>query len=603
MHKEDKLAMWKERLFRNKAAYEKELQKMDEREALYRGTRKIGGREQDGPVSIKRASHVRNIVAEIVEAQVDSAIPMPKVTARRQKEEQKARMIEDFLRNELDRLPFEALNDMDERTTPIQGGDYFLVEWDSSKHTHTTAGELVVTLLHPKQVIPQAGVNEMKDMDYILLQIAQTKEGLQRKYGVNLDGEHEENPCSRGEFENIVETEDMVTQNIAYFRNEEGGIGRFSWVNQIVLEDQEDYQARQRRVCTQCQVWMQEGVCPICGGTRSRWKCQNDEVLSEEIFLSDGSSIPKESFQFTEGKWRKEKTKIPYYQPNKFPIALRKNVSVYGKVLGDSDVDKIGDQQDLIKKLGTKIEEKLLKGGSYVTFPRGVAIKKTDEELKIIELDNPQQKTLIDVINIEPNIGNDAAYSQQVYETARNVIGITDSFQGRSDPTAQSGKAREFAAAQSAGRLESKRVMKHAAYAELFQIMFQFLLAYADEPRMVASKNNHGKVEYKAFYKYDFLEQDASGQYFWNDEFLFSVDNTAALAGNRERMWQETRMNLQSGAFGNPQEIDTLLLFWTRMEMLHYPGAGDTKTYLEETLRRKGEEENAMPEMPSGIAN
>ena len=40
-------------------------------------------------------------------------------------------------------------------------------------------------------------------------------------------------------------------------------------------------------------------------------------------------------------------------------------------------------------------------------------------------------------------------------------------------------------------------------------------------------------------------------------------------------------MNLQTGAFGNPQEIDTLILFWSKMEELHYPGAGDTKEYLE----------------------
>ena len=40
-------------------------------------------------------------------------------------------MIEHFLRNELDRLPFETMNDMAERTVPIQGGVGFLVEWDN----------------------------------------------------------------------------------------------------------------------------------------------------------------------------------------------------------------------------------------------------------------------------------------------------------------------------------------------------------------------------------------------------------------------------------------------------------------------------------------
>lgn len=46
-------------------------------------------------------------------------------------------------------------------------------------------------------------------------------------------------------------------------------------------------------------------------------------------------------------------------------------------------------------------------------------------------------------------------------------------------------------------------------------------------------------------------------------------------------------MNLQSGAFGDPTQVQTLILFWSKMELLHYPGAGETKAYLEEELQRQ----------------
>ena len=49
-------------------------------------------------------------------------------------------------------------------------------------------------------------------------------------------------------------------------------------------------------------------------------------------------------------------------------------------------------------------------------------------------------------------------------------------------------------------------------------------------------------------------------------------------------------MNLQTGAFGDPTNIQTLILFWSKMEMLHYPGAGETRTYLEEELQRQQEQ-------------
>ena len=56
-------------------------------------------------------------------------------------------------------------------------------------------------------------------------------------------------------------------------------------------------------------------------------------------------------------------------------------------------------------------------------------------------------------------------------------------------------------------------------------------------------------------------------------------------------------MNLQTGAFGDPAATETLILFWTKMEMLHYPGAGDTKKYLEEKLQREQQAAQAQQQM------
>ena len=100
-------------------------------------------------------------------------------------------------------------------------------------------------------------------------------------------------------------------------------------------------------------------------------------------------------------------TEIPAYKPKGFPLILRVNVGSESRFLGVSDVDIIADQQQAINKYGTKIQEKLLKGGSYVTLPDGVDIDKSDSELKILRLRDPSQKSLIDVINVQPNVSND----------------------------------------------------------------------------------------------------------------------------------------------------------------------------------------------------
>ena len=607
-----KLPMWQERLRRNSAAMREEFEQMDKRTALYNGTREIEKTpDAKSSKAAALATGVRNIVAELMEAQVDSSFPMPKVTARRQEHEELAKTLEDFLRNETDRLPFEMLNDMDERITPIQGGDIFLVEWDSDRHTHETRGELCVSLLHPRQVIFQDGVNEINDMDFIIVQMGMSKKHVKEKYGVSVDDETESDPQSRG---GRGTAEDVVTVNFGYFRNEKGGIGRYTWVNEIELEDLEDYQARKMKRCTKCGADM-TGLdrCRHCGNERAEDYDSDEMELYEDIETRNGV-IPMmtEEETFPEGvsenglmmdefgnayeaepMLTERPTRIPRYKPDIYPIVIRKNVSSWGKALGDSDIDKIMDQQNMIKKCDSRIQEKLDKGGSIFTRSEKTEVSKTDEQLREVIFQGADEANLFGVHNLQVDTSQDQAIAEANYEQARRILGITDSYQGRPDRTATSGTAKQIAVAQSAGRLESKRIMKNAMYADLYAVMFRFLLAYSDEPRSVRHNNVDGSVTYTEFNKFDYLAKDAAGEWYWLDDFLFSVDNTSSLAGNREAMWQEIRMNLQTGAFGDPTDPETLILFWQMMAGQHYPGAAEIR----ERLEKKRQEQLAQMQM------
>lgn len=598
---QNRLKKWQDRMQRNLAAYQPILDEMDRMNTLYMGSRAIQpkvGTVVNGPV--EAASMVRNIVAELVEAQVDSSIPMPKVTARNEVDEPLATTIEDFLRNETDRLPFEKMNDLDERTTPVQGGDFYLVEWDADRHTQTTMGELSVTLLHPKQVIPQAGVNEIEDMDYIFIRMAMTKDHVKEQYGIDVSAEGEESPESRG---GTTIADDVVTVNFAYFRNKKGGIGRYVWVNDVELEYLEDYQARMLTRCSKCGEIMEGDTCEYCGSKKYERKAEDTFALFEDIERSDGSIIPAYTTEYQlpmEGMQEiiidpftgeameaipekvSVQTKIPYYKPDCYPIVLRRNVSSWGKVLGDSDVSKIQDQQNAIKKCDTRIQEKLDKGGSILIKNENTKLEQSDKQLKIVNTEKPAEANVVRVVNLQVDTNGDMAVAEQNYQAAQRLLGITDSYMGRQDRTATSGTAKKIAVAQSAGRLESKRIMKNAMFADLYQVMFKFLLAYTDEQRTVRHDKLDGTTKYSTFNKYDFLVQDDAGQWYWKDDFLFSVDTSSALASNREAMWQETRQNFQNGTFGDPTNIQTLLLFWSMMAKLHYPMAEETKKQLEE---------------------
>ena len=568
-----KLKKWQGKFENAKSKYQDELDRMEMQKKYYIGDRHVKGNpNKTSGYASKMSINVRNIVYELIESQIDSSIPMPKVTAIHEEDKDKAKIIEDFIKNEMKSLNFNILNDLQERLTPMLGGDFLLVEWNNQKGYHCTIGDLDVSNIHPKQVIPQPGITEIDKMDYIFIRTSQTKDYVKRRFGKDVSEEEEtDNDIREG-----VTSDDIVTVVTAYYKNEKGGIGLFRWCGDVVLEDMEDYQARRIEVCKECGAPKTGDVCEKCGSKRF-------EVRTDDM----------ETVRFVENEIEIE-IQIPYYKPDQFPLVLRKNISVYDKLLGCSDVDVIEDQQDTIKKLGSKINEKLLKGGSFVTLPSDVGVDTTDEELKIIRIDNPAQKALIDVITAQADIGQDRTMLEMNYQWAKSALGITDSYQGKYDSSATSGTAKQYSINQAAGRLESKRVMKNQAYAQLYELMFKFALAYADQPIPINSQGKDGVQVFAHFDKMDFLKMDAAGQYYWNDEFIFDTDPTSTLLTNREAMWNQADLKLQSGAFGPISELETNYLYWLEQERNGYPNAGEIKKEIERRMEERKQQESMM---------
>ena len=569
-----KLKKWQGKFENAKSKYQDELDRMEMQKKDYIGDRHVKGNpNKTSGYASKMSINVRNIVYELIESQIDSSIPMPKVTAIHEEDKDKAKIIEDFIKNEMKSLNFNILNDLQERLTPMLGGDFLLVEWNNQKGYHCTIGDLDVSNIHPKQVIPQPGITEIDKMDYIFIRTSQTKDYVKRRFGKDVSEEEEtDNDIREG-----VTSDDIVTVVTAYYKNEKGGIGLFRWCGDVVLEDMEDYQARRIEVCKECGTPKSGDICEKCGS--KRFEVRTDDM--ETVIFDEGDLFQKE-------------IQIPYYKPDQFPLVLRKNISVYDKLLGCSDVDVIEDQQDTIKKLGSKINEKLLKGGSFVTLPSDVGVDTTDEELKIIRIDNPAQKALIDVITAQADIGQDRTMLEMNYQWAKSALGITDSYQGKYDSSATSGTAKQYSINQAAGRLESKRVMKNQAYAQLYELMFKFALAYADQPIPINSQGKDGVQVFAHFDKMDFLKMDAAGQYYWNDEFIFDTDPTSTLLTNREAMWNQADLKLQSGAFGPISELETNYLYWLEQERNGYPNAGEIKKEIERRMEERKKQEAMM---------
>lgn len=629
-----KLELWQERLEQSKQAYDSEHVLMDHREDLYAGDRRLKPMSaEDRFLTETDTPHRRNIVFENIESMVSTAIPMPKVTARHKEDEPRAELIEHMIRNELDRLPIEEINDLAERIVPMQGGCAYLVEWDSTAHSPDHDGEVLLTLLHPRQLAPQPGVYNVQDMDWIIVRMPTTKDEVRKRYGKSVENETDAEPELRSQDQ--VYAPDAVTVYIGFERSDRGTVNKYVWCNDVELEDIESYQSRHLPVCRNCghaKPYLGETVTPF-----AKRKAEQEQIVSEIAAAALGESIAQgEDVTYTDtapeeyrggacpycgaDDWTEREqeyqpiavpivtatmtipgatptfegavpvmhnTMIPYYKPDEFPIIIQKSVSVWGKLFGNSDVDIIEDQQNTINRMEKKIIDRITKAGTRITLPPKTKFQCDPNDQEKIYLESPDLVNYVHTVDFTGNLQYEMAYLAQAYEEARQELGITDSFQGRADTTAKSGIAKQFAAAQSAGRLESRRVMKSYAFSKLFEMIFKFRLAYQDEPLPVSWTDSNGARVYDTFSRYDFLKTDENGDYYWNDQFLFSVDPSDTLANNREQMWQLNRELLATGAFGDPTAQETLILFWTKMEALHFPTAAETKKHLEEQLKQR----------------
>ena len=98
----------------------------------------------------------------------------------------------------------------------------------------------------------------------------------------------------------------------------------------------------------------------------------------------------------------------------------------------------------------------------------------------------------------------------------------------------------------------------------------------------------------------------------WDDEFIFETDPTSTLMQNREAMWSQTDMKLQSGAFGPVGDLETARAYWTILKANGYPNASVVLSIIENRIEEQkqmaqeqligqmpmeGETENVMPQM------
>lgn len=516
----------------------------------------------------------KNIVFELIESEIDNNIYFPKVKSSNGRIEP-AQELEQILKNELYDYSYREYNDLQERNTYIFGGAITHVYWDRLSRNSAQGGKLKFKAIDPRNFIPQPGVKKIDDMDYMFIVESCTKMSLANLYNLTKD---DLEFCKSDTELNI--DPDLITVKTMYYKDIYNHICRFTWSGSLVLENDDNIYNDKAFYCTKCGRIKEadEDECVKCKNTEFELKPIERRKIKIRVLNDIGLNGEKMEIP------QERDIEVTPYVPNRFPIVIRKNIST-NELFGLSDAEMIETSQKLNNSVLNKIAERILKAGSIIALPKTLRnkFKVDNSELKLLYYDTPADAQGIIVKSLQPQLGNETYLMDSAYSTARQTLGITNTYQGREDNTAISSKAKQLQVQQTAGRLESKREMKKASLVSLFELMFQFILAYSYEYRGYYITVN-GDDEFKLYDNRLFLIDDGEGHYFYDDEYTFDIDMSATLENDRQTMWEETRLNFSSGAYGDPQSLETLKMFWQTMLKLTYPGAKEALEYIETRL-------------------
>ena len=534
---------------------------LDKWRRAYLGT--LNALTQDGTESKRKCRQMRKTAYEIVESTVDNSIPMPKMQPRYKNDLPLVAITENYLKYEMERILTKVNNDRSERSTYIDGTSWYKVWWDSLDNKHERSGNVKIEFCRVDQIIPQPGVKDYKQLEYIFERQRVSITRLYDLYGRIITP-------SDGEMVDIVN---------CYYLNSNRVVGLFSWseLSGQVICNEKDWQIRKIRKCETCGTINPIGdECSLCGSKKIKYFNAENEILSEPLVMmnnpyevQENSITQNEEVTFT--TFADAGEEIPFYQLRQLPFVPRPAVSSTDSLYGISEVRIVLEMQDGINKVLTKAMDKTLKSGTVVTKPEKMKINDSDDTFKIFGVRTAEEATMIQSKPIVADTSQDMNMAAILYDSAKSSSGITDSFQGKADSTATSGKAKQYAAMQSAGRIQSMREMKTAAFSGVYELIFKYLLAFSDEPRKFVRILPDGTQQQETWNKYMFLDRDKNGQIYYRDDFTFNCDSASTLNQNRVQMWQETQDKFIQGAFGVPSDPRTLKLFWNVMDSLQYP--------------------------------
>jgi hypothetical protein len=555
--------------------------------------------DNEGNETTLRMKALKKVAYELIESKVISLLPGPKMSPRYYSDIMVVNATEALINHEIDRMLSEEVHDESEHSCLIDGTTWLKVEWDPFDNTNERSGMPKVINCPVDTVYPQPGVYDYKKLEYIFEDKTLTLSTILDLY------DRQVTPSNGSDLVDVVEvyylTRNRTVGHLVYTRD-----------SLIVLANDVEWGMRKIRQCTKCKSIVRIAEeCPLCGNKHFEYRALTEEILIEDLtyienkFRSGESTDPEDDAEQENGtKTIPKGTRIPYYLVRQLPFVPKRTIKLPKSMYGISEVQLALEEQDSINKLLNKAEAKSAASKAWVTKLKDTNIDDSDQEIAYIEIESAQEGQAIQVKQVMADISEELAMVRVLYENTKSAQGITDTDQGKKDPTATSGKAKEAQLMASAQRQSASKIQRNTAYAGVYELIFKYLLAYSDEQRAFVAQMPDGTYREEIWSKYMFLaKSDNTHEWYYREDFAWSVDSVAYITKDREMMWQLIDRDFLNGSTGSaidPQRA--LKLYWHMKDQYGYPTAKFAIKFLEENVKHLPSQiEQALLNNPEAI--
>lgn len=557
---------------------------------------------KQGYESARRSRRLDKSIFEAIESMTTVEIPGPKISAASKEDLPLIRTTEDFLKYQMNNHMNQYSHQDLQKAVPIDGTSFMKVSWDPFNRTYDRSGDVRLDLRTIDQIVCQPGVRDYKNWEYIFEVRAVSISEIYDLYGktlINTQNDRSQSSNTKGD----KATTNVTTVVSCYYLNADRIVGHFMWQldTNIVIADEEEWMIKKVRKCKLCgAINPIQTECKVCGHDKFAFKTVDTEIADKDYmklkleYIADkdkeGNVVGKREKWTTEPLIQKEE-EIPVYKIRQLPFIPIICIKDIESIFGISLASMLLDNQDMNNKLLNKISDKVLKSGVILSKPENRKLADNDDTIKVMDVKTSDEASMIHAFDVNPNINSDIVLYQMSYQNMKNISGIQDSFTGKMDNTAESGKAKQVATLQTLGRLEPCRRLIETGYAGIYELMFKFYLAFSDKKRKFIRVLPDGSEIDAEWDKYMFLDKDEdSGELFYRDDFKFDANATANSSNERSSMWQIFQQELTLGTLGNPQDPRTLELYWKLKDMYQFPGADIARVGIKENSNHLPEE-------------